>query len=116
MQALKYSILVRSMRLKQRGRGRNEVDHHKTIVDDSESHAVFFTILESNTEAKIYWKSMNGEQTTIMRGRGVKAFQTAGLFRIEALGDEDHSFKYGYALFRLKSNSNEDKKGSGDKI
>lgn len=86
----------------------------KTIVDDSESHAVFFTILESNTEAKIYWKSMNGEQTTIMRGRGVKAFQTAGLFRIEALGNEDHSFKYGYALFRLKSN--EDKKGSGDKI
>ena len=74
----------------------------KTIVDDSEQHAVFFTILESDTEAKIYWKSMNGEQTTIMRKPGVKVFQTVGQFRIEALGDENHSFKYGYVLFRLK--------------
>jgi hypothetical protein len=75
----------------------------KTIVDDSGLHAVFFTILESNTEAKIYWRSTNGEQTTTVRGPTVKAFQTTGQFRIEALGDEDHSFKYGYALFRLKS-------------
>jgi hypothetical protein len=74
----------------------------KTIVDDSERHAVFFTILESNTEVKIYWKSMNGEQTTITHGPSVKVFQTVGQFRIEALGDENHSFKYGYALFRLK--------------
>jgi hypothetical protein len=74
----------------------------KTIVDDSEQHAVFFTILESNTEAKIYWKSMNGEQTTLMRGPSVRVFQAAGQFRIEALGDENHSLKYGYLLFRLK--------------
>jgi hypothetical protein len=45
---------------------------------------------------------MNGEQTTIMGGRGVKVFQTVGQFRIETLGDESHSFKYGYSLFRLK--------------
>jgi hypothetical protein len=76
----------------------------KTIVDDNGLHAVFFTILESNTEAKIYWRSTNGEQTTTVRGPTVQAFQTAGQFRIEALGDENHSFKYGYALFRLKSN------------
>jgi len=80
----------------------------KTIIDDGERHTVFFTILESNTEAKIYWKSMSGEQTTIIRGPSVKVFQTAGQFRIEALGDENHSFKYGYMLFRLKNN--EDKK------
>ena len=74
----------------------------KTIVDDRERHAVTFTILESNTEARIYWKSMNGEQTTLMHAPGVKVFQTVGQFRIEALGDENHSFKYGYLLFRLK--------------
>jgi hypothetical protein len=61
-------------------------------------------MLESNAEAKIYWKSADGSQTTIMRGSGVKAFQTAGEFRIEALGDESHSFKYGYVVFRLKNN------------
>ena len=77
----------------------------KTIVDDGERHTVFLTILESNTEAKIYWKSMSGEQTTtIIRGRSVKAFQTAGQFKIEALGGENHSFTYGYMLFRLKNN------------
>jgi len=76
----------------------------KTIVDDGGRYTVFITILESNTEAKIYWKSADGNQTTIMRGPSVKAFQTAGEFRIEALGDENHSFKYGYVLFRLKNN------------
>ena len=76
----------------------------KIIVDDGERHTVFLTILESNTEAKIYWKSMSGEQTTIIRGPSVKAFQTVGQFRIEALGDENQSFTYGYMLFRLKNN------------
>jgi hypothetical protein len=75
----------------------------KTIVDDSEQHTVFFTILESDTPAKIYWKSPNGEQTTIIHGPSVRAFQTAGEFRIEALGDKNHSFKYGYLMFRLKN-------------
>ena len=73
----------------------------KTIIDDG---GVFITILESDTEAKIYWKSTDGSQpqTTIIRGPGVQAFQTAGEFRIEALGDENHSVKYGYVLLRLK--------------
>jgi hypothetical protein len=76
----------------------------KTIIDDGEWHTVFITILESDTEAKIYWKSADGAQpqTTIIRGPGVQAFQTAGEFRIEALGDENHSVKYGYVLLRLK--------------
>jgi hypothetical protein len=76
----------------------------KTIIDDGDRHTVFITILESNTEAKIYWKSADSDQpqTTIMRGPGVQAFQTAGEFKIEAVGDENHSVKYGYVLLRLK--------------
>lgn len=76
----------------------------KTIVDDGERHTVFFTIVESDTDAKIYWKSPEGDQTTLMSAPGVKAFQTAGVFKIEALGDQNHSFKYAYVLFRLKKN------------
>lgn len=75
----------------------------KTIVDDSEWHTVVFTILDSNAEAKIYWRSPEGLQTMIIHGRSVKAFQTAGEFRIEALGDANRSFKYGYVQFRLKN-------------
>jgi len=83
----------------------------KTIVDDGVRHTVLFTILESNTEAKIYWKSRDGSQTTIMRGQGLRAFQTIGEFRIEAVGDDSRSFRYGYVLFRLKNekNAQEDK-------
>jgi hypothetical protein len=76
----------------------------KTIVDDGERHTVFFTIIESNTDAKIYWRSMDGDQTTLMHGPGVKAFQTAGTFKVEAIGDDSRSFKYGYLLLRLKNN------------
>ena len=76
----------------------------KTIVDDGERHTVFFTIIESNTDAKIYWRSMDGDQTTLMHGPGVKAFQTACTFKVEALGDDSRSFKYGYVLLRLKNN------------
>jgi len=74
----------------------------KTIVDDGERHTIVFTILESNTDAKIYWKSKDGEQTTIIKGSSVQAFQTIGRFRIEAVGDDTRSFKYGYILLRLK--------------
>lgn len=76
----------------------------KTIVDDGEWHTVLFTILNSGTDAKIYWRSPDGDQTTIIRGPSVKAFQTAGTFKVEALGNENQSFKYGYVLFRLKNN------------
>ncbi|HEY2427134.1 MAG TPA: hypothetical protein VGI09_14630 [Pseudolabrys sp.] len=76
----------------------------KTIVDDGEWHTVLFTILDSGTDAKIYWRSPDGDQTTIIRGPSVKAFQTAGTFKVEALGNENQSFKYGYVLFRLKNN------------
>ena len=36
----------------------------KTIVDDGDRHTVLLTILESNAEAKIYWRSLDGDQTT----------------------------------------------------
>ena len=79
----------------------------KTIVDDGDWHTVFFTILKSDSVAKIYWKSKDGDQTTIIHGTGVKAFQTAGQFKIETLGNENHSVKYGYVLFRLKNSKGE---------
>ena len=76
----------------------------RTIVDDGERHTVLITMLESNTEAGIYWKSTDGDQTTVIRGSSVKTFRTAGQFKIGASGDEHHNFKYGYMLFRLKNN------------
>jgi len=76
----------------------------KTIVDDGEWHTVLFTILDSSADAKIYWRSPDGDQTTIIRGPSVKAFQTAGEFKVEAVGNENQGFKYGYVLFRLKNN------------
>ena len=74
----------------------------KKIINDGEWHTVFIKILESDTEAKVYWRSTDGDQTTIVRGPGVQAFQTAGEFRLEALGNENHSVKYGYVVFRLR--------------
>ena len=50
----------------------------KTIVDDGEWHTVLFTILDSNAEAKIYWRSADGPQTTIIHGRSVKHFRPPG--------------------------------------
>ena len=76
----------------------------KTIIDDAEWHTIFITILESDTEAKVYWRSTEGDQTTIIQGPGVQAFQTAGEFKLQALGDANHSVKYGYVLFRLRHN------------
>jgi len=84
----------------------------KIIVDDGDRHTVLFTVIESNTDAKIYWKSKDGEQTTTIKGSSMQAFQTNGQFRIEAAGDANHSFKYGYVLLRLKN----DKNAAEDKI
>jgi hypothetical protein len=75
----------------------------KTIIDDGEQHAVFITIWESDTNAKAYWKTLDGNtpQTTIIHGTGVHAFQTAGEFRLEALGDQNHGIKFGYLLLGI---------------
>ena len=76
----------------------------KTIIDDNERHAVVISIWDSDTEVKVYWKSLDGSvpRTTIISGPGVQAFQTAGEFKLEALGDEYHSVKYGYLLLLLR--------------
>jgi hypothetical protein len=76
----------------------------KTIISDAEKHTVFITIWEADTDTKVYWKSPdeNLPRTSIIHATGVQAFQTAGEFKLEALGDENHSVKYGYVLLRLK--------------
>lgn len=76
----------------------------KTIIEDGERHTVFITIWESDTDTKCYWKPLDGglPQTTIIHGASVQAFQTAGEFKLEALGDDTRTVKYGYVLLRLK--------------
>jgi hypothetical protein len=76
----------------------------KTIIDDGEQHTVFLTIWESDTDTKVYWKSLDGKEprTTIIHGQGVQAFQTAGELKLEAMGSENQGVKFGYVLLRLK--------------
>jgi hypothetical protein len=72
----------------------------KTAVDDDEQHAVFLTIWNSDTDAKVYWKALDSdkEQTTVIHGTGVRVFQTNGEFKIQAVGEGDHEVKYDYVL------------------
>lgn|SRR5262249_36699304 len=77
----------------------------KTIIDDGDRHMVIITVLEANAETKVYWRpvdAVGAERTSIIPGPGLQVFQTAGEFRLEALGDDTRSVKYGYMLFRLK--------------
>jgi hypothetical protein len=75
----------------------------KTIVDDKEGHIVFFTVLEANTDAKVYWTSLDGQpSTSALSGPGAQIFQTQGEFKLEALGGDDRSVRYAYMLFRLR--------------
>jgi len=76
----------------------------KTLVDDDEQHAIFLTIWNSDTDAKVYWKALDSdkEQTTLIHGNGVRAFQTNGEFKIQAVGEGDHEVKYDYVLLHLR--------------
>jgi hypothetical protein len=76
----------------------------KTLVDDDQQHAIFLTIWDSNGDAKVYWKPLDGnqEQTTVIQGNGVRAFQTNGEFKIQAVGEGDHEVKYNYVLLHLR--------------
>lgn len=76
----------------------------KTIVDDGEQHAVFLTIWDSDTDAKVSWKPIDGSapKTTVIHGTGVHAFQTDGEFKVEVLGDEKQHVKYDYVLLHLR--------------
>jgi hypothetical protein len=76
----------------------------KTILNDGEPHAIILTIWNADADTKVYWKSANGEpRTTVIPGRGVQTFQTAGEFRLEAIGEPNHRVEYGYALLHLGS-------------
>lgn len=77
----------------------------KAIIDDDARHMVILTIYEADADTKIYWKPLdaNEVQTTVMPGRGVETFKTAGIFKLEAVGDPHHRIKYGYVLLHLKN-------------
>jgi hypothetical protein len=75
----------------------------KIIVDDKDGHIVFFTVLESNTDAKVYWTSLDGQpSTSIISGAGAQIFQIQGEFRLETIGGEERNVRYAYMLFRLR--------------
>jgi hypothetical protein len=60
----------------------------KTIIDDGERHVVVLTIWDANAETKVYWRSPDGNaRTTIIPGKGIQSFQTAGEFKLEAVGE-----------------------------
>ena len=79
----------------------------KTIVDDNERHVVILTIWDADAETKVYWKPADAAgagtpRTTVIPGRGIQTFQTAGLFKLEAVGEPSHQVQYGYVLLGLK--------------
>lgn len=76
----------------------------KAIINDGEQHTVFLTIWESDIDTKAYWQSLDGKEarTTTIHGQAVQAFQTDGELKLEALGEENQTVKYGYVLLRLK--------------
>lgn len=75
----------------------------KTIVEGTEGHVVLLTIWNSDTDAKLYWKALDGgaPQTTVVHGTTVRAFQTAGGFKLQALGNDTQRVKYDYVVLRL---------------
>lgn len=76
----------------------------KVIVDDSDRHTVILTIWDADAETKVYWTSPDGNasRTTIVPGKGVQTFQTAGEFKLEAIGEPNHEVQYGYVLLHLR--------------
>jgi hypothetical protein len=76
----------------------------KTIIDDGERHVVILTIWDADAETKVYWRSPDGNdaRTTIIPGKGIQTFQTAGEFKLEAVGEPDREVKYGYVLLGLR--------------
>lgn len=77
----------------------------KTIVDDGEQHTVILTIWEADAETKVYWTSPDGNvsRTTIVPGKGIQTFQTAGELKLEATGEPNHMVQYGYVLLHLRT-------------
>jgi hypothetical protein len=76
----------------------------KTIIDDGERHIVILTIWDADAETKVYWRPLdaNDERTTVIPGRGIQTFQTAGELRLEAMGEPNRQVEYGYVLLGLR--------------
>jgi len=76
----------------------------KTIVDDGERHVVILTIWEADAETKVYWKSPDADasRTTIIPGKGIQTFQTAGELKLEAVGEPERHVEFGYVLLGLR--------------
>jgi hypothetical protein len=78
----------------------------KTIIDDGERHVVVLTIWDADAETKVYWRSADGNdaRTTTIPGKGIQTFQTAGEFKLEAIGEPNREVNYGYVLLGLRKN------------
>jgi hypothetical protein len=78
----------------------------KTIIDDGERHVVVLTIWDADAETKVYWRSADGNdaRTTTIPGKGIQTFQTAGEFKLEAVGEPNREVNYGYVLLGLRKN------------
>jgi len=76
----------------------------KTLIDDGEPHVVVLTIWDADAETKVYWTAADGNapRTTVIPGRGVQTFQTAGELRLEAVGEPNRSVEFGYVLLGLR--------------
>ena len=76
----------------------------KTIIDDGERHIVILTIWEADADTKVYWKPPDAEaqRTTVIPGRGIQTFQTAGEFKLEAIGEPSRKVEFGYVLLGLR--------------
>jgi hypothetical protein len=75
----------------------------KTIIDDGDRHVVILTIWDADAETKVYWRSPDGNDAhTVIPGKGVQTFQTAGEFKLEAVGEPSREVNYGYVLLGLR--------------
>jgi len=75
----------------------------KTIINDGERHVVVLTIWDADAETKVYWRSPDGNaRTTIIPGKGIQSFQTAGEFKLEAVGEPNRQVEFGYVLLGLR--------------
>jgi hypothetical protein len=61
-------------------------------------------IWDSDAETKVYWRSPDGNdpRTTTIPGKGIQTFQTAGEFKLEAVGESNREVNYGYVLLGLR--------------
>jgi hypothetical protein len=76
----------------------------KTIIDDGERHVVVLTIWDADAETKVYWRSPDGNdpRTTMIPGKGIQTFQTAGEFKLEAVGEPNREVNYGSVLLGVR--------------